>query len=204
MRFFAFLEYTAVIVGVIGMIASKFFYLPKGFDLGLFLVGAGFALGGLESLFTRRMSFRFASHAGEGYTGAPALIWAGMALLIGAAFIASAYLMEQGVWRTTVNGLMRRPAPLLAAGGLILAGAGALLMFNRSGRRGVWRMLLVRIPKTMVGLVLVVAGLAGVALGVWEWLDPRSFERIARATWERFDVLRELDRFWKGMFGSRR
>jgi len=156
MRFFAFLEYTAVIVGVIGMIASKFFYLPKGFDLGLFLVGAGFALAGLESLFTQRMSFRFASHAGEGYAGAPALIWAGMALLIGAAFIASAYLMEEGLWRTTVNGLMRRPAPLLAAGGLIAAGAGALLMVNPR-QHGIWWTLFVRVPKTLLGLLLIAA-----------------------------------------------
>ncbi|MBI4204485.1 MAG: hypothetical protein HY527_05615 [Betaproteobacteria bacterium] len=201
MRFFAFLEYTAVIIGVIGMIASKFFYLPKGFHLGLFLVGAGFALGGLESLFTRRMSFRFASHAGEGYAGAPALIWAGMALLIGAAFIASAYLMEEGLWRTTVNGLMRRPAPLLAAGGLIAAGAGALLMVNPR-RHGIWWTLFVRVPKTLLGLLLIAAGVAAVGLGVWEWFEPQAFDRFSKKAWEQFD-LRAIERLWRSLFGLR-
>ena len=204
MRLLTFLEYCAVVVGIIAMAAAKLFAIPKGFHLGLFLVGTGIALGGLESVVTRRMSFRTSSEAGEDYAGAPAAIWGLMALLVGAAVIASAYLMDAGLWRTTVNYLTRRPGPVMAGLGLVVAGAGALLMFNRSGRRGVWWILLVRIPKTLVGLALVVAGIAGVALGVWEWLDPRSFERIARATWERFDVLRGLDRFWKGIFSSRR
>ncbi|MGQ0522085.1 MAG: hypothetical protein ACT4P8_00305 [Betaproteobacteria bacterium] len=64
MRLLALLEYTLVIVGIIGMIAANFFFLPKGFHLGIFLVGAGLAVGGLESLFARRMSFRFATHGG--------------------------------------------------------------------------------------------------------------------------------------------
>ena len=203
MRLLTFLEYCAIVVGIIGMAAAQYYALPKGFHLGLFLVGAGIALGGLESLATRQMSFRTSSEAGEDYAGAPAVIWGFMALIVGAAVIASAYLMDAGMWRTTLNYLTRRPGPVLAGLGLVIAGAGALLIFNRSGRRGVWWTLLVRIPKTMVGLALVVAGLAGVALGVWDWLDPKSFDRIARGMWERFD-LRAFDRFWKGMFGSRR
>ena len=203
MRLFTFLEYCAIVVGIIAMAAAKLFAIPKGFHLGLFLVGAGIALGGLESLVTRQMSFRTSSEAGENYAGAPAVIWGCMALLVGAAVIASAYLMDAGLWRTTVNYLTRRPGPVMAGLGLVVAGAGALLVFNRSGRRGVWWMLLVRVPKTMVGLVLVVVGRAAVGLGVWEWLDPKAFDRIARGMWERFDQ-RALDRFWKGMFGPRR
>ena len=203
MRLLTFLEYCAIVVGIIGMAAAKLFVIPKGFYPGLFLVGAGIALGGLESLVTRRMSFRTSSEAGEDYAGTPAVIWGCMALLVGVAVIGSAYLMDAGLWRTTLNYLTRRPAPVLAGSGLVVAGAGALLMFNRSGRRGVWWTLLVRIPKTLVGLVLVVAGLVGVGLGAWDWLDPKAFDRIARGMWERFD-LRALDRFWKGVFGARR
>ena len=203
MRLLTFLEYCAIVVGIIGMAAAKLFAIPKGFYLNLFLVGAGIALGGLESLATRRMSFRTSNEAGEGYAGAPAVIWGLMALLVGAAVIGSAYLMDAGSWRSTVNYLTRRPGPVLAGLGLVVAGAGALLMFNRSGRRGIWWTLLVRIPKTMVGLVLVIGGLAAVGLGVWEWLDPKAFDRIARGMWERFD-LRAFDRLWKGIVGSRR
>ena len=203
MRLITFLEYCAIFVGIIAMAAAKLFVIPKGFYLGLFLVGAGIALGGLESVVTRRMSFRTLSEAGEDYAGAPAVIWGLMALLVGAAVIASAYLMDAGLWRSTVNYLTRRPGPVLAGLGLVIAGAGALLMFDRSGRRGVWRTLLVRVPKTIVGLVLVVVGLAGVGLGAWEWFDPNAFDRVARSTWERFD-LRALDRFWKSLIGPHR
>ena len=202
MRLLTFLEYCAIVVGIIGMAAAKLFVIPKGFYLGLFLVGAGIALGGLESLVTGRMSFRTLSEAGEDYAGAPAVIWGCMALLVGAAVIGSAYLMDAGLWRTTLNDLTRRPAPVLAGSGLMVAGAGALLMFNRSGRRGIWWTLLVRIPKTLVGLALVVVGFVGVGLGVWDWLDPKAFDHIARGMWERFD-LRVFERFWKGMFGPR-
>lgn len=197
MRLFAFLEYTAVIVGIIGMVASRFFFLPKGFHLGLFLIGAGFALGGLESLFARRMSFRFASHAGEGYDGAPAMIWGGMALLIGAALIGAAYLMEQGLWHTTVNRLMRRPGPGIAAAGLLVAGTGALLMFNPR-RHGIWWTLFVRIPKTLLGLLLLVAGFAAVGLGVWEWFDPHAYGLFSRHAREYFDY-RTIERLWRSL-----
>ncbi|HJQ63637.1 MAG TPA: hypothetical protein VJ834_12295 [Burkholderiales bacterium] len=199
MRFFAFLEYTFVIIGAIGMIAARFFYLPKGFHLGLFMVGAGFALGGLESLFTRRMSFRFATHAGEGYDGAPAAIWGLMALAIGSALIASAYLMEEGLWRTTVNGLMRRPGPLIAAGGLLGIGAGALLMFNR-GRRGIWRTILLRIPKALLGLLLIVGGLTAIGLGIVEWFDPQAYGRITRQGAAYLD-LGSMQRWWRDLTG---
>lgn len=179
MRFFGFLEYAFVIVGAIGMAAAQYFYLPKGFHLGLFMVGAGFALGGLESLATRRMSFRMATHGGEGYDGAPAVIWGMLTLAIGAALIASAYLMEEGLWRATVASIARRPGLAITAAGVLAIAAGALLMFYR-GPRGAWRTLLIRVPKTFVGLVLIVAGAVAVVLGVIEWIDPQSYARIVR------------------------
>lgn len=203
MRLLTFLEYCAIVVGIVAMAAARLFAIPKGFHLGLFLVGAGIALGGLESLATRRMSFRTSSEAGENYAGAPAVIWGLMALLVGAAVIAAAYLMDAGLWQTTVNTLTRRPGPVMAGLGLVAAGAGALLMFNPSGRRGVWWTLLVRVPKTIVGLVLVVAGLAAVVLGVWEWFDPRAYDRFVRGMWARLD-LRSFERLWKSIFGARR
>jgi hypothetical protein len=148
------------------------------------------------------MSFRSSIEAGEDYAGVPAVIWGCMALLVGAAAIGSAYLMDAGLWRTTLNALTRRPALVLAGSGLVVAGAGVLLMFCRSGRRGIWWTLLARIPLTLVGLILAVVGFVGVGLGVWDWLDPKSFDRIARGMWERFDP-RVFERFWKGMFGPR-
>ena len=176
MRLIAFIEYSAVIIGVIAMFAGKFFALPTGFHFGVFMAGAGIALGGLEALATRRMPFRPSDDAYEAYAGAPAVIVGLMALLIAAAIIGSAYLLADGRWHSAVNYLTRRPAPLLGAAGLLLIGIGVLMMLNPQGRRGwAWR-LFVYVPRSLLGLIFVLGGLAGIALGVWEWLEPQAFD----------------------------
>lgn len=180
MRLIAFIEYAAVVIGLIAMIAGKFFGLPDGFNFGVFMAGAGIALGGIEAVLTRRMSFRPSDDAYEAYAGAPAVIVGLMALLAGAAIIASAYLLADGTWHATVNHLARRPAPVLGAAGLLLIGIGVLMMLNPRGRRGwAWK-LLVYVPRSLFGLILVAAGAAAIALGAWEWLEPQAFDGFVR------------------------
>jgi hypothetical protein len=177
-RLIAFVEYAAVVVGIIGMIAGRFFALPKGFDLGVFLIGAGIALGGIEALLTQRMCFRPSEDAYEDYAGAPAVIVGLMALLVGSGVIGAAYLLADGLWASTVSQLMRRPAPLLIAAGLLLIGIGVLMMLNPRGRVGLAWTLLVRVPRSLLGFLLMVAGLAAIGLGGWEWLEPLAYDRF--------------------------
>jgi hypothetical protein len=179
-RLIAFIEYAAVIIGVIAMIAGQYFALPKGFQFGVFLTGAGIALGGLEAIATRRMCFRPSEDSYEAYAGAPATIVGMMALLVGTAIIATAYLLAEGQWHTTVNYLMRRPAPVLIAAGLLLSGIGVLMMLNPQGRRGLAWTLIVYVPRSLAGFVLLAGGLAGIGLGVWEWLEPAAFDAFVR------------------------
>jgi len=189
-RLIAFLEYAAVLAGILGVLAGQFFGLPKGVYLGVFLVGAGIALGGLESLATRRMCFRPSEDAYEAYAGAPSIIVGLMVLLVGAGIMAAAYLLADGQWHSTLNHLMRRPAPLLIAAGLLLVGIGVLMMLNPQGRRGTAWTLLVRVPRGLLGLLVIVGGLTGIALGVWEWLDPLAYDRFVAALPRRLDRLR--------------
>jgi hypothetical protein len=198
-RILAFLEFALVTVGVIGMIAARFFFLPKGFHLGVFSIGAGLAVGGLESLFTRQMSFRFSSHGGAAYSGAPAVIWGAMLLAMGCALIASAYLMDQGSWQNTVASLTRRPGLVIAAGGLLAMALGALFVFNR-GQTGLAWMLLVRVPKTLLGALLIVGGLAAIGLGLVEWIDHEAYVRIWRRASEALHV-DTVQRLWRGSVG---
>jgi len=175
-RLIAFLEYAAVVIGVVAMIAGQLFALPKAFHLGVFLVGAGMVLGGIEAIFTRRMAFRPADDAYENYAGAPAMIIGLMALVVGAGAIASAYLLDMAQWHATVHYLMRRPAPLLAVAGLFLIGIGVLMTLNPQGRHGwVWR-ILVYAPRTALGILVIAAGIAVTGLGAWEWLEPKAFD----------------------------
>ncbi|HEX6829853.1 MAG TPA: hypothetical protein VF104_12850 [Burkholderiales bacterium] len=177
----AFFEYGAVLAGVVAVIAAQFFHAPRALHLGVFLIGAGITLGGAESVFTRQPSFRFRSDAGAGYAGAPAVIWGLMLLLTGAATIAYSYLLSRGLAAAVLAHLARRPAPALAAGGLLAVGAGTLLMYDPAGSRGAWRMLLVTVPRSLLGAALALAGVAAAGAGLWEWLDPQTFGRAARA-----------------------
>ncbi|HUG77899.1 MAG TPA: hypothetical protein VML57_10480 [Burkholderiales bacterium] len=180
MRLIAFIEYAAVIIGVIAMITGQFFALPKGFHLGVFMTGAGIALGGLEAIVTRRMCFRLSEDAYETHAGTPAMIVGMMALLVGAGVMATAYLLADGLWHTTMNDLTRRSAPILIAAGLLLIGIGALMMLNPQGRRGLAWTLLVYVPRSLAGFILVVGGLTGIGLGVWEWFEPLAFDDFVR------------------------
>ena len=178
MRLLAFLEYAAVVIGIIAIIAGRFFDLPKGVHLGLFVAGAGILVGGLEGLFTRRMPFRTADDANESYAGTPALMVSVMALIAGGAILWAGYLHSEGQWHSTVNYLVRRPAPVLAAAGVLLICIGILMMLNPRGRSGwAWR-LFIYFPRWLIGLVVVAAGFAAIGLGAWEWLQPQAFDRF--------------------------
>ena len=200
MRFFAFFEYTAIFVGIIAMIAGQFFALPKGFHLGVFLIGAGIALGGFESVWTRRMCFRTSEEQYEVYAGTPATIIGLMALLIGSGLIATAYLLNDGLWYSTVHYLTRRPALVLIAAGLLIMGVGVLMMLNPRGRSGLGWTLLVRVPRSLLGFILVSAGLASIGLGVWEWFEPLAFHRFTRNLPQLLDW-RAWGRWWRTLLG---
>ena len=192
MRLLSFLEIVAIVIGSIGMIAGQFFGLAKGFNLGLFVAGAGFAICGIDSLVTRRMVFRPSDDVYENYAGLPAVIVGLMVLTVGAAMIGAAYLLDNEQWHSTVNSLTRRPAPVLAVAGLFLLGFGILALLNPQGRSSwVWR-ILVYFPRSLVGLVVIAAGIGIIALGVWEWLEPQGYRGFVKTLPQRLEQLRSL------------
>src|SRR5687767_11337629 len=180
MRLIALIEYAAVIAGILAMIAGHFLGVSKAFQFGVFLAGAGIVLGGFEAVATQRMSFRASDDAYQDYAGMPALIVGLMCLLIGCAILASAYLLAEGMWPRTASYLTRRPAPLLGAAGVLILGMGVLMMLNPQGRSGWGWRLLVYVPRFLLGLVLLAAGFAAIAAGVWEWLEPQAYQDFIR------------------------
>ena len=180
MRLIALLQYVALVAGSVGMLAGQFFGLAKFFNLGIFVAGAGFAVGGIDSLVTRRMVFRPSDEAYENYAGTPAVIVGLMVLVAGAGMIAAAYLLDNEQWHATVNYLTRRPAPLIAVGGLFLVGIGVLMLLNPQGRSSwVWR-IFVYFPRLLVGVLVIAAGLGVVGLAAWDWFEPGAFTRASR------------------------
>jgi hypothetical protein len=76
---------------------------------------------------------------------------------------------------------------VLVAAGLLLVGVGALMTLNPQGRRGLVWTLLVHLPMSLAGFILVAGGLAGIALGAWEWLEPLAFDGFVRKLPRRLD-----------------
>ena len=189
MRLVAFLQYAALVIGSVGMLAGQFFGLAKGFNLGVFVVGAGFAIGGIDSLVTRRMVFRPSDDVHENYAGTPAVIIGVMVLVVGAAMIGAAYLLDIEQWTSTVRYLERRPAPLLAVGGLALVGCGVLMMLNPQGRSSwLWR-ILVYLPRWIFGVLFIAVGIAVIALGAWEWQQPSAAHAFMKSLPQKLNQL---------------
>jgi hypothetical protein len=85
-RISAFIEYCLLGAGVLGIVAGNIFGLPKGVELGIALVGLGFALAGLEAIVSRQMSLRFSDYGWDDWMGAPVLFGIGL-LLFGAGMV---------------------------------------------------------------------------------------------------------------------
>jgi hypothetical protein len=191
-RILGFIEFGAIILGIVGLVAGQLYGSAKGFNLGIFLVGFGIALGGLESVVTRQMGFRLTGDGGDAYAGAPALIWGLMVLLVGAAIMGLAYVRAENLLRPTMDFLVRNPVVLASAAGFLLAGTGLLVVLSPR-RRSHWAWyLFVRAPQLLAGVALILAGLAVMGGGVWQRYDAPGFERASKPVYDGINRLLRL------------
>ena len=186
MRLLTFLEYAAIVVGAIGILASRHFALANGMHLGILLIGAGIAAGGIESLYSRQMSLRFSEDAG--YDGFPAIVWGMMLLLVGGALIGYAYLLDTGDWPRAARLLKQNPSIVYVAASLLLVGFSVLLFADPGTRRNRWQTLLLRVPRVIVALVALTCGIAAMASSAWQIADAQGFAQVERQVSARLDA----------------
>jgi hypothetical protein len=189
MRLLTFLEYAAIVVGIIAIFAGQHFAMAKGVHLGILLIGAGFAVGGIESLYSRRMSLSFSEDVAEGYAGFPAIVWGMMLLLAGGALIGYAYLLDVGVWPRAAGFLKQYPEIMYVAAGLLLVGFSVLLFTDPDANRNLWQTLLLRVPRVIVAVVVLTCGVAAMASGAWQIADPQGFAQVERQVRARLDAV---------------
>src|SRR3954470_20459350 len=191
MRLLTFLEYAAIFLGAIAIYAGQHYALSKGMHLGILLMGAGLAVGGIESLYLRRMSLRFSEDAAEGYSGFPALVWGTMLLLVGAALIACAYLLDAGLWPRTMRLLKQNPAIVQIVAGVFLAGFSVLLFTDTNANRKLWQTLVLRVPRVIAALIVLACGISVIGAGAWQIVDPPGYEKAEREVRGRVDAVLE-------------
>jgi hypothetical protein len=191
MRLLTFLEYGAILIGAIAIYAGQHYGLANGAHLGIFLIGAGLAVGGIESLYSRRMSMRFSEDAAEGYSGFPAIVWGTMLLFTGAAIIVYAYLLDAGLWPRAQHILKQNPAVVQIVAGLLLAGFSVLLFTDTNANRKLWQTLLLRVPRVIVALIVLTCGISVIGAGAWQIVDPPGYAKAERQGRERLDAVLE-------------
>ena len=182
MRITAFIEYCAIVIGILAILADKYLALPKGVELGGALIGIGFVLAGLEAFFTRQMSLRFSDYGWDDWIGAPSIIVGLMELLVGLALIGGAYAQHAGQWLTVVSFLSSRPGPMMAAAGLLLLGLGLIVIIMADRYGGKLRFIFVGGPQIITGIAILILGVALISGGAWEWLHRPSFDRFAESS----------------------
>src|SRR5207249_3146271 len=148
--------------------------------LGMLLVGVALLLAGLASIVTKRMSFRFYASARTSYAGATALITGMMQVIVGGLAVATAHALATHVWQAKLDALLTNPWPLLIPLGLLLIGAGLLLVRRSSRYVGALGTVLFILPKTLPGVAALGAGAAILVRWAWTIYHPEAFLSFGR------------------------
>jgi hypothetical protein len=175
-----FVEYCALVAGIVAVAEGRRSAAEQDVALGMLLVGAALLLAGLASIVTKRMSFRFYGSARTSYAGAPALITGMMQVIVGGLAVATAYALATHVWQAKLDALLTNPWPLLIPLGLLLIGAGLLLVRRSSSYVGPLGTVLFILPKTLTGVAALGAGAAILAGWAWKIYDPQAFLSFVR------------------------
>jgi len=175
-----FVEYCALFAGIFYIANGRQSADEQHVALGTLLVGAALLLGGLASIVTKRLSFRFYRSARTSYAGATALIAGMMQVLGGGLAVAAAYALATHVWQAKLDALVTNPWPLLIPLGLLLIGAGLLLVRRSSSYVGFLGTVLFTLPKTLIGVAVLGAGAAILAGWAWNIYDPQEFLSFLR------------------------
>ena len=153
---------------------------PLLLGLGVFIIGAGVAWGGIGAIRRRRLVFlhgeaRFMTHR---YTGGAAVLWglllvvAGLALAAGGAGVALGH-------REALKGLVTQPGAWLLAGGVALFFTSAAALWQKAidGEHGGLGILLA-LPGYAFGALGALIGLGLAGAGVWGLQDPAGLTAL--------------------------
>jgi hypothetical protein len=180
LNFLPFVEYCVLIAGIFFLVEGRRSAAERDVVLGVVLVGVAFLLAGLASIVTKRMSFRFYRSARTSYAGATALITGMMQMIVGGLAVATAYALATHVWQANLDALLTNPWPLLIPLGLLLIGAGLLLVRRSGSYVGPLGTVLFILPKTLTGVAALGAGASILVGWAWKTYDPQAFLSFVR------------------------
>jgi hypothetical protein len=173
-----FVEYCALVSGILVVWMGWQAAAERDMALGVGLVSGALVVGGLASIVTRRMSFRFFLDPRVGHAGVAAIIAGVMQLIAGGLAAAAAHALAMQTWQARLDALAVNPWPLLIPVALLLICAGLLMLRPSSDRIGPLGTMLYVVPKTLVAIAALVAGIAILGGGGWRIYDPAAFQNF--------------------------
>jgi hypothetical protein len=148
--------------------------------LGIIVIGAGVAWGGVNAIRRRRLMFlhseaRFMTHR---YTGAAAVLWGILLLLTGLTLAAGGVGVALGQ-QAALKAFVMQPGAWLIAGGVALffTSAAALVQQAKDGADGGLRVLL-DLPSYAFAALGAMLGVALAAVGSWGLWDPAGLTAL--------------------------
>jgi hypothetical protein len=187
LRLLTFIEYAAIITGAVCLLAGTQFDALRDSHLGIYLIGAGLGLAGIEALYSREMSLIYSGESAPRHSGFPALVWGLMLLCVGGAMIGYAYLTGAGLWPRVETTLARYPGCSYLAAGLLMIGFSIQLFVDSGSTRGWLQTFFFRVPRVVFAVVILLGGIAVAAGGAWQLLDAPGFAAFQGIAKSRID-----------------
>jgi len=103
-----------------------------------------------------------------------------MQVIVGGLALAAAHALATHAWQARLDALLANPWLLFIPLGLLLIGAGLLLVRRSSSYVGPLGTVLFIVPKTLTGVAVLAAGAAILAGWAWMTYDPRAFSSFIR------------------------
>lgn len=183
------LEVLLVIGGVLAAYAGDHLSNPALFNAGILTLGAGFALGGMEAIVTRRIGFWSRSIGSTSYRGLAAVFQGAVFLMVGASVMAYALARFLNVEEAAFSLLRNRPGIIFLGLAVVLLGLGSANVLGAMEARGSLWTVLLSLPYRLGGLVLVVLGLIAMVIGLFELFDPDGFDDFVASIIEALPAL---------------
>ncbi len=170
------IELIAVIGGIVIMAAGWKLSVLLFLNIGLLIVGVGLIAGAVGTIIERRVSFSDSEQSKTDTTsGIGAAAWGVFFGLLGVGIIALGVIRLMGVGGYVTFCIRERPGIGLILGGLLLAVFGFPSVTGSHEEGGDFLRFLGSVPRRIFGVLIVVVGLAAIALGVVEIARPDVF-----------------------------